>query len=80
MKSYARWLDSGPAERDPRRCRVCGHRSVAPARRQVNRLLVMLLGVLIAYIVLDVASDGRLDGSLYRAIRAEFAASGHRAP
>jgi hypothetical protein len=72
MKTYERWLESTSAKRDPRRCRVCGHRSVAPARRQLNRLLVMLLGILIAYIVLDVATDGRLDGSLYRAIRAEF--------
>ena len=80
MKSYARWLDPSPATRDPRRCRVCGHRSVPPARRQVNRVLVMLLGILLAYIVLDVVSDGRLDGSLYRAIRAEFAVSGEPAP
>jgi hypothetical protein len=80
MKTYARWLVPTPAERDPRRCRVCGHRSVPPARRRLNLVLVMLLGVLIAYIVLDVASDGRLDGSLYRAIRAEFAAGHARVP
>ena len=40
----------------------------------------MLLGILVAYIVVDVASDGRLDGSLYRAIRAEFAVSRAPAP
>ena len=80
MKTYARWLDSRRVEDDPRRCRVCGHRSAPPARRHINRLLVMLLGLLIAYIVLDVASDGHLDGSLYHAIRAEFAAGRSHTP
>ena len=80
MKTYARWLASKPVERDPGRCRVCGHRSVPPVRRRLNFVLAMLLGVLIAYIVLDVASDGHLDGSLYRAIRAEFVAGHTRVP
>ena len=69
MKSYERWLSGERRAADPRRCPVCGHRTVPPVRRQVNRLLLMLLGIALAYIVLDVASNGRLDGSLYHAIR-----------
>jgi hypothetical protein len=69
MKAYERWLRGERPATDPRRCAVCGHRTVPPVRRQVNRLVLMLLGIALAYIALDVASDGQLDGSLYHAIR-----------
>ena len=71
MKTYERWLtrDHAHTDTDPRRCRVCGHRTVPPVRRHMNRLLLMILGVALVYIALDVVADGRLDGSLYRAIR-----------
>jgi hypothetical protein len=72
MKAYEHWLRGERPAADPRRCPVCGHRTVPPARRQINRLLLMLLGILLAYIALDVATDGRLDGSLYRAIRSHI--------
>ena len=75
MKAYEQWLDASRVRVDPLRCRVCGHRTMPPVRRNLNRVLLMLLGIAIAYIVLDVASDGRLDGSLYHAIRAEFTQS-----
>jgi hypothetical protein len=32
-------------------------------------LLLMILGVALAYIAIDVVTDGHLDGSFYRAIR-----------
>jgi hypothetical protein len=32
----------------------------------------MILGIALAYIALDVAIDGRLDGSLYQAIRSHI--------
>ena len=35
-------------------------------RRSLNWLLVLLLGAALAYIVLDIAEDGRLDGSIFR--------------
>jgi hypothetical protein len=41
----------------------------------VDRVLLVLLGMALAYIAVDVATDGRLDGSLYRLIRAEFGQS-----
>ena len=50
-------------------CRVCGNRTIPRARQAVNALLLVLVGMLIAYIVLDVAHNGRLDGSLYDAIK-----------
>jgi hypothetical protein len=78
MKTYERWLSRDPAAPDPLRCPVCGHRSLPRARRQVNRVLLMLLGIALAYIALDVASDGRLDGSLYQAIRAHVVESRSR--
>ena len=52
-------------------CRVCGHRTIPPARRALNRLLLVLIGMLLAYIVLDVAHNGALDESLYRVIQRE---------
>jgi hypothetical protein len=72
MKAYERWLSGERSAADPRRCPVCGHRTVPPVRRQVNRLLLMLLGIALAYIALDVASDGHLDGSLYHALRSHI--------
>lgn len=78
MKPYERWLNRAPSPPDPRRCPVCGHRSLPPVRRHVNRLLLMVLGAALAYIALDVAADGRLDGSLYRALRSHFAESRSR--
>jgi hypothetical protein len=69
MKTYERWLSRTSAPADPRRCPVCGHRSLPPVRRHVNRLLLMILGVALAYIAIDVVTDGHLDGSFYRAIR-----------
>ena len=78
MKTYERWLTSDRTRADPRQCRVCGHRTVPPVRRHVNRLLLMILGVALVYIALDVVADGRLDGSLYRAIRTHITESrGH---
>jgi hypothetical protein len=53
---------------DPNVCRVCGHRTILPARQTVNRLLLVVIGILISYIALDVAHSGHFDGSLYRAI------------
>ncbi len=50
---------------DPRRCRVCGHLTVTPARRTLTRLLMMVIGALLCYIALDIAEDGRLDGGLH---------------
>ena len=50
-------------------CRVCGHRAILPARQAVNALLLILIGMLLGYIALDIAHNGRLDGSLYEAIR-----------
>jgi hypothetical protein len=54
---------------DRNACRVCGHRTIPPARRAVNAVLLILVGMLLAYIALDIAHGGRLDGSLYDAIR-----------
>ena len=68
MKTYRQWLDPKPRAVDPRRCPVCGHRSVAPIRSSLNWLLVVLLGAALCYIVLDVAHNGRLDDSLFRLI------------
>jgi hypothetical protein len=54
-----------PAKReDPRRCRVCGHLTVTPARRTANWLLLMVIGALLCYIMIDIVEDGRLDGTL----------------
>jgi hypothetical protein len=72
MTTYDRWLRGDREVADPRRCPVCGHRTVPPVRRQVNRVLLMILGIALAYIALDVAIDGRLDGSLYQAIRSHI--------
>jgi hypothetical protein len=37
-------------------------------RHSLNWLIVLLLGAALGYIVLDVAEDGRLDGSVWRAV------------
>jgi hypothetical protein len=50
-------------------CRVCGHRTIPRARQAVNALLLVLVGMLVAYIALDIAHGGHLDGSLYQAVR-----------
>jgi hypothetical protein len=60
------------AREDPRRCRVCGHLTLPPARRIVNKILLMVIGALLMYIALDVAENGRLDASLYHSIRAQW--------
>jgi len=62
---------------DERRCRVCGHLSLTPARRTFNALLLVIIGMLFAYILLDIAQDGTLDGSILRVIREERARFGH---
>ena len=59
---------------DPLACRVCGHRTVPIVRRSVNGVLLILLGVVLCYVVLDVAENGKLDGSLFTMIRARAAA------
>jgi uncharacterized paraquat-inducible protein A len=68
-KRYADWLVGGSrrAGADPRRCPVCGHRSLTPIRHSLNWLLAVLLGAALCYIALDVAADGRLDNHLWRA-------------
>ena len=49
-------------------CRVCGHRTQPIARRTLNVALLLIVGALLAYIALDVAEDGRLDGSLFHVL------------
>lgn len=56
---------------DPRRCRVCGHLTVTPARRTATWLLLMVIGALVCYIAIDITQDGRLDGTLHGYISAE---------
>jgi hypothetical protein len=53
---------------DSRRCRVCGHITITPVRRTFNGALLVLVGMLLAYIVLDVAHGGRFDGSILKLI------------
>jgi hypothetical protein len=62
---------------DPRRCRVCGHLTLTPARRVANWILIAVIGALLMYIVLDVAENGHLDASLYKYIRSQWTAE-HR--
>jgi hypothetical protein len=54
---------------DPRRCRVCGHLTLSPARRAGRAGLWVIIGALLLYIALDIYQDGALDGSLYRVLR-----------
>jgi len=68
MKTYRQWLDTRAPTDDPRRCPVCGHRSLTPIRTSLNWLMLILLGAALGYIVLDIAEDGRLDGSIFRLI------------
>lgn len=49
-------------------CRVCGHKTVPIIRRSVNVFLILLLGALLGWVVLDVLEDGRLDGSVFKVI------------
>jgi len=63
---------------DERRCRVSGHLSLTPARRTIDALLLVVIGMLLAYILLDIGHDGTLDGSILRVIREERARLGHR--
>jgi len=74
-KTYAQWLDRRRRREDRQRCPVCGHRSLTPIRNSLNWLMALVLGAAPAYIVLDVVEDGRLDGSLWRAVTAHHHAS-----
>jgi len=67
-------------EDDDRRCRVCGNLTLTPVRRTMNAVLLIVIGMLLAYILLDIAHDGTLDGSILRVIREERARLAHRAP
>jgi hypothetical protein len=82
MKTYRQWLDAKPRTDDPRRCPVCGHRSLTPIRSSLNWLMLILLGAALGYIALDIAEDGRLDGSIFRLISAGIVspASAHPPP
>jgi hypothetical protein len=66
-KTYTQWLRP-KAPDDPRRCVVCGHRSVTPVRHSLNWLIAALLGAALCYIAIDVAEDGHLDGRVWRAL------------
>ena len=57
---------------DPRRCRVCGNLTLPRARRLAHTALVIVIGALSMYIVLDVVENGRLDASLYAYLRAQW--------
>jgi len=61
------------SQEDDRRCRVRGHLSLTPVRRTMNALLLLIIGMLFAYILMDIAHDGTLDGSILRVIREERA-------
>ena len=68
-KTYREWLGrQADAPIDPRRCPVCGHRSLTPVRSTLTWVIAALLGAACLYIVLDVAEDGRLDGSIWHAL------------
>jgi len=62
-----------PDQEDERRCRVCGHLSLTPVRRTLNAVLLIVIGMLLAYILLDIAQDGTLDGSIFRVIHEDRA-------
>jgi hypothetical protein len=62
------FLEPLKPDTDPRRCRVCGHLTLTPTRRAGMILLWIVIGALLCYIGLDVFEDGKLDGSLYRAV------------
>ena len=49
-------------------CRVCGHRTQPIARRTLNVVLMLITGALLAYIALDVAEDGGIDGRIFHAL------------
>jgi hypothetical protein len=57
---------------------VCGHRTLTPVNRTLQWILAALLGAALCYIALDVAEDGRLDGSLWRAVTAHRSAPAQR--
>ena len=68
-KTYREWLGRPQGDRiDPRRCPVCGHRSLTPVRNTLTWVIAALLGAACLYIVLDVAEDGRLDGHIWNAV------------
>jgi hypothetical protein len=79
-----RTLFRSDVREDPRRCRVCGHLTVRPARRVLNVILLIIIGALLMYITLDVAENGRIDASISRYIQSpasqprRSAATGHR--
>jgi hypothetical protein len=53
-------------------CRVCGHRAIEPYPVRVTVRLplgyLVAIALLLIYILIDVAQDGRLDGSLARLV------------
>jgi len=67
-------------QEDERRCRVCGHLTITPVRRTLNAVLLIVIGMLIAYILLDIAQDGTLDGSIFRVIHEDRARTEQGAP
>lgn len=74
-KTYTQWLRATAPPKDPRRCPVCGHRSLTPMRASINWLIAALLGAALCYIALDVAEDGRLDGRVWQALTSRPAAA-----
>ena len=79
---YREWLSSRRPVIDERRCRVCGHLSVArPARRPVNWIAVVLLAASLGYIGLDTLVDGSLGRRIAQAVQSvEIHASRGHAP
>ena len=67
------FYDQPDVHEDERRCRVCGHLSLTPVRRTIRTVLLIIIGMLMGYIVLDIAHDGMLDGSILRVILEERA-------
>jgi len=61
-------------QEDPRRCRVCGHLTVTPARRVGSWILIAIIGALLMYLTLDIAENGRLDASVARYVLKEWQA------
>ncbi|HEY3066539.1 MAG TPA: hypothetical protein VGL09_12150 [Methylomirabilota bacterium] len=71
---------------DPRQCRVCGNVTLSPARRNAGRLAWVLLGIALAFTIVDVYENGRLSGDVLSALHAARArfeqevGSAHAAP
>ena len=64
----SRFLKPDTEKDDPRRCRVCGNYTISRPRRIATLVLAVLLGAALCYITLDIAENGRLDGSLFTLI------------